>query len=173
MLVLLHFAFGLVAAHLLVQRIQQLLPGGRPGKSGAVVQSSAETAEVKQSFGRAIEGHAHAVKQIDDPRRCLAHVLDRRLIAEEVAAIDRVVKVLPGGIALALEILRRVDAALRADRMRTLHRDDREQVALPAHLGDLDHRGEPCESATHDNDSGSCHVIAPPFPQRSLDCRGL
>src|ERR1700751_1605147 len=162
-LVLLYLAFGLVTAHLFIERIQQLLPSGRSGKGRTVVQSSAEAAEIKQSFRRAIEGHAHSVEQIDDPGRGLAHVLDRWLVAEEVASVNSVVKMLPCGVAFALQILRCVNATLRADRMRALHRNNREQVALPAHLGDLDDRRESCESAAHDNDSGSCHVIAPPF----------
>ena len=93
-LVLLNFAFGLITPHLLIERIKQLLSGGRASKSRAVVQSSAEAAEIEQSFRSAIERHAHAVEQIDDPRRRLAHVFDRRLVAEKVAAINRVVKML-------------------------------------------------------------------------------
>src|ERR1700756_1952845 len=123
-LVLFHFAFGLIPPNLLIERIKKLLPGSRPGERRSVVESPAKAAEVEQSFRRAIEGYAHTIEQIDDPGRRLAHVLDRRLIAEKVAAIDGVVKVLPGRIALALQILRRVDAALRANRMRTLDGND-------------------------------------------------
>ncbi len=156
-LVLLYFAFGLIPPHLLIERIKQLLPGSRAGKRGAVVQRPAEAAKIEQPFGRAIERHAHAVEQIDDPRRRLAHVFNRRLVAQEVAAINRVVKVLPGRIALALQILRRVDAALRAHRVRTLHRNDREQIDLAAHLRDLDHGRQSSESAAYDNNFGSRH----------------
>ena len=41
-----HLAGDLVAAHLLVERVEQLLPGGRAGERGAVVQRAAEAAEV-------------------------------------------------------------------------------------------------------------------------------
>ena len=121
-------AFGLVAAHLLVERVEQLLAGGRAGEGGAVVERAAEAAEVEQSLGRAVERHAHAVEQVDDAGRRVAHRLDRRLVGEEVAAVDRVVEVLPGGVALALQVLGGVDAALRAHRVRALHRHDREQI---------------------------------------------
>ena len=129
-LVLFYFAFGLVAAHLLVERIEKLLAGGRARKRGAVVESASKTAEVEQAFGRAIEGHAHAVEQIDDAGRGVAHSLHRRLVGEEVSAVNGVVEVLVGGVALALQVLGGVDAALRAYRVRALYRDDREQIAL-------------------------------------------
>jgi hypothetical protein len=142
-LVLLHLAFGLVAADLLVERVKKLLAGGGSGERGAVIERAAEAAEVEQAFGRAIEGNAHAVEQIDDAGSGLAHGLDRRLVGEEVATINGVVEMLVGGIAFALQILGGVDASLRADRMRALYRDDREQVNLAAHLGNLDNGGEP------------------------------
>ena len=93
-LVLLDLAFGLVAANLLVERVEKLLAGGRSGKGGAVVESATEAAEVEQSFGRAIEGNAHAVEQIDDAGSGLAHGLDRRLVGQEVATVDGVVEML-------------------------------------------------------------------------------
>ena len=105
MLVLLYFAFRFIAPNLLVERIEELLPGCRSCKRGAVVERSAEAAEVQQSFRRAIERHAHAIEQVDDPGRRVAHRFHRRLVGEKVAAVDRVVEMLPGGVAFALEIL--------------------------------------------------------------------
>ncbi len=145
-------AFGLVAAHLLVERVEKLLAGGGAGEGGAVVERAAEAAEVEQAFRRAVEGHAHAVEQIDDAGRGFAHGLDRRLVGEEVAAVDGVVEVLPGGIAFALQILGGVDAALGADRVRALHRHDGEQVDVPAHLGDLDDGGKSGQPAADHDD---------------------
>ena len=81
-------ARDLVAAHLLVQRVQQLLTGGGAGERGAMMLGAAEAAEIQQALGRAIEHHAHAIEQVDDAGRGLAHPLDRRLIGEEVAAVD-------------------------------------------------------------------------------------
>ena len=155
--VLLHLAVGLVPAHLLVERIEQLLPSRCAGKSRAVVERAAEAAEVEQTFRSAIEGHAHAVEQVDDGRRGLAHRLHRRLVGQKVAAVDGVVKVLAGGVAFALQILGRVDAALRANRVRALDRDDREQVDRAAGFGDLDDRRESRQSSANHDDSGCCH----------------
>src|SRR5579872_814379 len=98
---LLYFSFGFIPPHLFVECVKKLLTSSRSRKSSAVIQSSAEAAEVEQSFGRAVERNAHAVKEVDDPRRGLAHILNRRLVSEEVSAIDRVVKMFPGRIALA------------------------------------------------------------------------
>jgi hypothetical protein len=140
-LVLLYLAFGLVAAHLLVERVEKLLAGGGSGEGGAVVERASEAAEIEQTFGRAIERNAHAVEQIDDAGSGLAHGLDRRLVGEEVATVDGVVEVYPGGIAFALQVLGGVDATLGAHRVRALYRDDREQVNFTAHLGDFDDGG--------------------------------
>jgi hypothetical protein len=156
-LVLLDFALGLVAADLLVERVEQLLAGGCAGKGGAVVERAAETAEVEQTFGRAIEGDAHAVEQIDDGRRGLAHGFDRRLVGEKIAAVDGVVEVLRGGVAFALEIFGGVDAALRANRVRALDGNDGKQIDRAAGFGDFDYRGESGEASAHHDDSGCCH----------------
>ncbi len=66
--VLLYFSFGLVAANLLVERVEELLSSGGAGKGGAVVERAAEAAEIEQAFGSAVEGHAHAIEQVDDAR---------------------------------------------------------------------------------------------------------
>src|SRR5215471_6333004 len=44
-LVLFNFALGLVAAHLLIERVEKLLAGGSAGKCCPVVERSAEAAE--------------------------------------------------------------------------------------------------------------------------------
>ena len=131
-----------------------MLAGGGAGKGGAVVERAAKAAEVEQALGRAIEGHAHAVEQVDDSRRGLAHGLDRRLVGQKVAAVDGVVEVLPGGVALALQVLGGVDAALRADRVRALDRDDGKQVHRAAGLGDLDDRRQARQPSANHDDSG-------------------
>src|SRR5580704_5774476 len=151
-LVLLHFAFGLITAYLLIERVEKLLSGSGSGKSGAVIERAAEAAKIEQAFGSTIKRHAHAIEQINNSRRGFAHRFYGRLIGKEVAAINRVVEVLPGGIALAFQILGRVDAALGAYRVRTLYRDDGKQIHLPTHLRDLDDRGKARQSAADDND---------------------
>ncbi len=152
-------AFGFVAAHLLIERVQQLLAGGGAGKRGAVVERAAEAAEVEQPFGSAVEGDAHAVEQVDDARRLVAHASDRRLVGQEVAAVDGVVEVLPGGVAFALQVLGGVDAALRAHRVRPLDRDDGEEVDVTSHLGNLDGGGKSCQSAAHNDDLRMSHNL--------------
>src|SRR6266446_9758832 len=126
MLVLLYLAFGFVAADLLVERVEKLLAGGCSGERGTVVEGAAEAAKVEQTFGRAIERNAHAVEQIDNAGRGVAHGFDRRLVGEEVASVDGVVEVLPGGIAFAFQVLGGVDASLRANRVRALYGNDGE-----------------------------------------------
>ena len=110
---------------MLIEGVEQLLPGSRAGKRSAVIESSAEAAKVKQPFRSTVKSDAHAIEQIDDRGRCLAHIFHRRLVGEKVTAVNGVVKVLPGSVALALQILRGIDAALRAHRMRALHWNDR------------------------------------------------
>ncbi len=124
-----------------------MLAGRGAGEGGAIEERAAEAAKVEQSFGGAIEGHAHAVEQVDDAGGGFAHGLDRRLVGQEVSAVDGVVEMLPGGIAFTLQILGGVDAALGADGVRTLYRHDGEQVHLSAHLGDLDDGGKSGQAA--------------------------
>src|SRR4029077_5142815 len=83
----------------------------------------------------------------------------RRLVGKKIAAVDGVVKMLPGGIAFAFQILCSIDAALSADRVRTLDRHYGEKIARTAHLGDLYYRGKTCQAAAYDDHSGSCHYF--------------
>ena len=109
-----HLAFGFVAANLLIERVEKLLAGGCAGERSAVVKRATEATEIEQPFRGAIEGHAHAVQQVDNGRARFAHGLDRGLVGQEVAAVYGVVKVLPASVAFAFEVFGRVDAALRA-----------------------------------------------------------
>jgi hypothetical protein len=127
-----------VPPHLLVERVDELLAGGGPRERGAVEERAAEAAEVEQALGRAVERDAHAVEQEDDARPRLAHGLHRRLVGEEVPAVDRVVEVAGGRVALPLPVHGGVDPALRADGVRALHRDDREEVDRHPRLGEPD-----------------------------------
>src|SRR6202451_432918 len=99
MLIFLNLAFGLVAAHLFVERVEQLLSGGGSGKCGAVIERPAKAAEIQQAFGGAIKRHAHTVEEVDDAGSSLAHGFHGRLVGQKVAAINDVVEMLPGGIA--------------------------------------------------------------------------
>src|SRR5581483_1217661 len=155
-----YFAFGFISANLLIERIKKLLAGSRSGKCGSVMQRATKATEIEQAFGSAVERHAHAIEQIDDARRSLAHGFDRRLVGEEVAAVNRVVKMYPGGVAFALEVLGSIDSALRANGMRTFDGHDREKVDVATHFGDLDRGRESGESATDNDDCGiSWHLL--------------
>ncbi len=116
-LVFLDATFRFVTPDLLIKRIEKLLAGGGAGKSRAMVQRAAEATKIEQAFRRAIEGNAHAVEQVNDGGRSLTHGLHRRLVGQEVTAVNGVVKVLPCGVAFALQVFRGVDTALCADRV--------------------------------------------------------
>ena len=92
---------------------------------------------------------------------CAHHVFDGGLVGEEVAAVDGVVEVLEGRVALALEVLGGVDAALGADGVGALDGDDGEEVDGAAGFGDLDDGGESGEAAAYDDDSW---VLLPCLP---------
>src|SRR6185503_13460022 len=146
----------LVAANLFVQRIKELLPGGGACERGAVEERSSEASEVEQALRGAVEWHAHPVEQVNDGRTLFTHLLDWGLVGEEVAAVDGVVEVGPGAVAFALEVLGGVDAALRADRVRTLHGNDGEKINGTASLGDLDNGREPRQAAAYNDDAWCC-----------------
>src|SRR6185437_3756975 len=155
--VLLYLAFNLVAANLLVERVEQLLACGCACKSGAMVQRSAKASKIQQTFRSAIERNAHPIEQVNDSRCGLAHCLNRCLVGKKIATVNCVVKVLGGSIAFALQILCGVDAALCANRMRALHRDNRKQIDSSARLGNFDYCCQACQASADHNDSGCCH----------------
>ena len=87
-----HLAFGFPAAHLFVEGVEQLLTGGGAGEGRALEERAAEAALIAKALGRAVEGHAEAVHEVDDPRTPIDHLLHRRLMIEKIAAVDRVVE---------------------------------------------------------------------------------
>ena len=119
-----------------------------------MVLRSAEASEVQQALAGPVEHDAHAIQQIDDARRIVAHVLDRGLVGEEVAPIHCVVQVLMGRIAFTFRVHRTVDPALRADRMAALDGHEREQVYGDARFRNLHRRHQPSQSAADDDDLG-------------------
>ena len=82
----------------------------------------AEISKVKHAFSRPRERHAHAVEHLNQLRRGFNHALDGDLVSQKVAAVNRVVEMLVNAVVFALGIHTGVDAALRAERMRTLNR---------------------------------------------------
>src|SRR5580704_10204932 len=146
-----------MAADLLIERVQKLLPCRCTGERRAVIQSAAEAPVIQQSLRRTIERDAHAVEQIDDARRRFAHALDQRLIRQKIAAVNGVVKVLLRSVAFALLVFRRVYAALRAHRMRPLYRHDRKKLNGHACFRHANGSHQAGETSTHDNNFRLSH----------------
>ena len=120
-----YLAFGLEAAHLFVEGVENLLAGSGAGECGAIEERAAEAAIIEKALSRAIEHDAHAIEEIDQVGRVIAHRFYGGLVGEEIAAVNRVVKMDGGGVAFALGVFCGVDSTLRADGMRTLHGHDR------------------------------------------------
>ena len=143
-----HFAFDFPAADLLIECVEQLLAGGRAGERGPFEERAAESALIAKTFGRAIEGDAEPVHQVDDSRTPVDHFLDRRLMVEEIAAVNRVVEMEPLGVALLpRERVDAVDAPLSANAMRPLDRREAHQIDVDAQLGQLHRGGQPGQPA--------------------------
>src|SRR5207237_479895 len=78
-----------------------------------------EEAQRPLPLGRAVERHAHAIQQIDDARRPIAHLQHGRLIGEKIPAQHRLVEVHPLGVTLLTrDFVAGVDPALGAYRVR-------------------------------------------------------
>ena len=151
-LILRDLALDLPTTHLLIQCVEELLAGRRASKHGALVLLSAEVAQIQHALSRTRKRNAHAVKHLDQLRCCLNHALNGELVSEEVAAVDRIVKVLVDTVMLALGVHAGVHAALCAERMRTLHRAIGKEVDRTAALTDL-HRREKTRQTAADDDN--------------------
>ena len=112
-----HGAGGDLALERLVGADQQLLAGLAAGVEGAGDLDAAERAVVEQAAVLAGERDALRDALVDDVRADLGQPVDVRLAAAVVAALDRVVEEPVGGVAVALVVLGRVDAALGGDRV--------------------------------------------------------
>ena len=140
------------AADLLVERVEQLLAGGRAGEGRAAVERAAETPLVAKAFGRAVESDAQPVHQVDDLRRPVGQFLDRRLVLEEIAAIDGVVEMLPLVVAKLLrEVVHAVDAALGAGAVRAFDGQQAHQADVAFEFGQFHGGGQSGQSAADDH----------------------
>ena len=124
-----------------------------------MIESAPETTIIEKSFGRAVEHDAHAIEKINDAGSLLAHPLDERLIGQEITAVDRVVKMLPGAIALAFLILCGVDTALSAYGVGTLDWNDRKQFDGNARLGNTYGCHQSRQAAANDNNLRLSHFV--------------
>src|SRR5882672_1140039 len=112
----------------------------------------AKATEIKQALPSAGERHSHAIEQENYRGRHLAHGFCRWFIRKKVATVDCVVKMFPGGIALAFSVDGAVDTSLGADRMRALHRNDRKKIYRMASFGNPHCRCQACKPTAHDCD---------------------
>ena len=145
-------AFRFEPPHLLVEGVEQLLPRRCAGEKCALDQAPTKKPKAALPLGRAIEGYAHAIEQIDDPRGPIAHLVDRRLIREKISAENRLVEVNPFAVTLlSRDVVAGVDAALGADTVAALHRHHREKIDVDMLLGQL-HRARQPGQATSDDD---------------------
>ena len=157
-LVLADLPLDLEPPHLLIESVEELLAGRGPGEGGPLVERPTEAALIAESLRRPVERHAEPVHEIDDPWAPVGHLLDRRLVLEEVTAVDGVIEVLPLGVPLLPgEGVDAVDPPLGADAVRPLHRDEAHQVDFDSELGEA-HRGrEPGQTTADNEDTGLCH----------------
>jgi hypothetical protein len=139
------------AADLLVERVEELLPGRRAGERRAMKERAAEAAKIEQPFRRTVERHAHAVEHEDDARRRVAHPFDRRLVREKIAAVSRLFEVHLRAVAFAFGVHRRVDAPLSTDRVRTFDGHERKQEDGNVGLAQLDDGHQAAEPTPHDD----------------------
>ena len=102
--------------------LAELLAGGGACKRRAMVFGAAKAPKVQKALGGAVEHDAHAVEHVDYRRGIVAHLLYGGLVGQKIAAVDGVVQMFKGAVALALGVDRRVYAALGANRMAALYR---------------------------------------------------
>ncbi len=101
---------------------------------------------------RAIECHAQPVHQVDDPRGPVGHLLDRRLMLQEVAAVHRVVQMQPFRVAqLTRLVVARIDPALGTHAVRSLDRGQTHEIHVDAQLGQFHGRGKARQAATNNH----------------------
>jgi hypothetical protein len=111
-------ALGDLLLELLVRAEEELLPGLAARVEGAAHLRAAERAVGEEAAVLARERHALRRHLVDDVHRHLGEAVHVRLAGAEVAALDRVVEQALHRVAVVLVVLRRVDPALRRDRVR-------------------------------------------------------
>src|SRR5690606_32896542 len=102
----------------LVGADEQLLAGLAAGVEGAGHLDATERAVVEEAAVLAGERHTLGDALVDDVRADLGEPVDVRLAGAEVPALDGVVEEPEDGVVVVAVVLRRVDTALRRDRVR-------------------------------------------------------
>src|SRR5690606_8170446 len=119
MLIFGHQTLNLVAAHLFIQSIKQLLARRRSRISGSMVTRTAKSAEIKQPLRRPVKHDTHTVHEMDNPRGRFTHVFDWGLVGQKIPTIYRIIKVLPRRVSFSFRVNRSVDTALCTYGVRT------------------------------------------------------
>ena len=149
---------GVVLERLAVQRVQDGVARAVGGRRApvrlavlAVVERlAAKGALVDLALVRARERHAVVLQLDHRARRLAAHVVDRVLVAQPVAALDRVVHV-PPPVVLAHVAQRRVHTALRRRRVRARREELGDARHVEALLGEPKGRAQAGAASAHDN----------------------
>jgi hypothetical protein len=157
---------------------EQLLAGLAPGVEGARDLGAAERAVGEEPAVLAGERDALGHALVDDVDRHLGQPVDVRLAGAVVAALDRVVEEPVDAVAVVLVVLRRVDAALRRDRVRAPRAVVEDEAAhLVAELGERRRGGRAREARAHDDhlvlalvrrvDEADVRLVPRHFPESS------
>ena len=137
----------------LVSAQQQLLTGLAPGVEGPRDLRAAEAAGVEQAAVLAGERHPLGHALVDDLTADLGQPVDVGLPGAEITALDRVVEQPKDAVAVVAIVLRRVDATLRRDRVRTPRRVlEAERADLIAQLGQRGRRRTTGQAGAHNDD---------------------
>jgi hypothetical protein len=142
-----------LARQLLVGADQELLAGLAAGVERPAHLCAAEAAVVEQTAVLASEGHALGDHLVDDVDRHFGETMDVGLTGAEVAALDGVVEQPVDAVAVALVVLRRVDATLGRDRVGTARRVvERERLDLIAEFAERGRGRRPGQAGADDDD---------------------
>ena len=79
--IFLYAALNFPTANLLVESVEELLARCGTGKYRTFVLLTTEVAEVKHTFRRTREGHAHAVEHMHELRSCFNHAFNSQLVS--------------------------------------------------------------------------------------------
>ena len=149
-----------LAGERLVAAEQQLLAGLATGVEGARHLRAAEAAVVEQPAVLACERHTLRDALVDDVDGDLREPVHVRFAGAVVAALHGVVEEAIDRVAVTLVVLRRVDAALRRDRVRAPGRVvEREGVDVVAELAERCRGGAAGETGADDDDLEPAAVV--------------
>ena len=93
----------------------------------------------------------------------VGHLLDRRLVLQEIAAVDRVVEVLPFTVAqLARLIIAAINPSLSTDAVGSFDRRQTHQVNVDPQLGQFHCGGQSGQATAYDHHTLFSHPSALP-----------